>query len=216
MRDLVKAQGGGLQQSIESRGGLTKVRSLAARKNPNVELDIELRDYEDDLEDLEGPAYWRYVLSIRTETGGKRRPQVDKEEVYQKGRQILHRPGPDDEKDKERLTQTHLEQINMNQAFRPIADFFQDVLYLHLVPQLLRFGSQVLMPALESDPFGQKFLEEIAVTPRKTRDSRLRRIEEILKKVVPNFKELKFVRDESTGKPHLEMQYSHWRPNAGK
>jgi predicted ATPase len=213
MRDLVKAQGGGLQQSIGSRGGLTKVLSLAARRNPKVELDIELRE---SLRDLSSEADWRYVLSIKTESGGNRRPLVDTEDVYQKGNRVLHRPSQEDEADKERLTQTHLEQINMNQSFRPIAEFFQEVLYLHLVPQLLKFGNQVAMPVLESDPFGQKFLEEIAGTPKKIQDSRLKRIEEILKKVIPSFTELKFIRDALSGKPHLEIQYSHWRPNAGK
>jgi len=212
MRDLVKAHGGGLQQSIASRGGLTKVRSLAARRNPRVELDIELRET---LENTNDAPDWRYVLSIKTEKGGKKRPLVDREEVFKKGRRILARPTGDDQKDRERLTQTHLEQINMNGKFRPIAEFFQNVLYLHLVPQLLKYGDRVLMPALESDPFGQKFLEEIARAQAKTRESRLRRIGDILSKVVPNFEKLKFVRDEASGKPHLEMLYNHWRPNAG-
>jgi len=212
LRDLVKPRGGGLQQSMESRGGLTKVRSLAARRNPRIELKVELRE---SLVDLSRDADWKYVLSIKTESGGRRRPIVDKEQVYKLGRRILNRPTSDDETDKERLTQTHLEQINMNSGFREVAEFFQEVLYLHLVPQLLKYGHQVLLPALESDPFGQKFLEEIAGTSKKVRDSRLRRIEEILKKVVPNFEQLKFVRDEKNGTPHLEMLYNHWRPNAG-
>jgi ABC-type dipeptide/oligopeptide/nickel transport system ATPase subunit len=176
-------------------------------------LDIELRE---SFENLSSAADWRYVLSIKTESGGKHRPLVDTEDVYQKGVRILHRPTQEDLEDKERLTQTHLEQINMNHPFRAIAEYFQEVLYLHLVPQLLRYGNQVAIPSLESDPFGQKFLEEIAATPTKIRDSRLKRIEEILKKVIPSFTELKFIRDELSGKPHLEIRYNHWRPNAGK
>ncbi len=212
MRDLVKPNGGGLQQSIESRGGLTKLRSLAARKNPKVEIEIELRE---SLEDLTFDPKWKYSLSIKTESGGKRRPIVDKEEVWKDGKPILERPTTDDNTDKERLTQTHLEQIHMNSNFRDIAEFFQEVLYLHLVPQLLKYGNQMLMPSVESDPFGQRFLEEIAAVSKKVRDSRLRRIGEILIKVVPNFEQLKFVRDEKNGIPHLEMLYNHWRPNAG-
>jgi len=212
LRDLVKPHGGGLQQSMESRGGLTKVRSLAARKNPVVSLEVELRE---SLDDVSGPPNWRYCLSMKTEKGGKMRPLVDREEVFRNGECLLSRPDDGDRSDKERLSQTHLEQINMNESFRDIAEHFQGVLYLHLVPQLLKYGNQVILSNVESDPFGQKFLEEIARTPSKTQKSRLGRIEEILKQVVPNFEKLEFERDEITGKPHLKMLYNHWRPNAG-
>ncbi|MCF6287014.1 MAG: ATP-binding protein, partial [Candidatus Hydrogenedentes bacterium] len=74
---------------------------------------------------------------------------------------------------------------------------------------------QVFLPHLSSDPFGQGFLEQIAGTPKKTRDSRLGRIQGILTGAIPNFERLRFLKDEKTGKPHLEMLYSHWRPNAG-
>ena len=30
-----------------------------------------------------------------------------------------------------------------------------------------------------------------------------------------NFEQLEFIRDEITGRPHLQALYSHWRPNAG-
>lgn len=68
---------------------------------------------------------------------------------------------------------------------------------------------------IESDPFGQGFLSQISASSPKVRDSRLKRTEAILKKVIPHFKELRFVQDEVTGKPHLEMRYVHWRPKAG-
>lgn len=67
----------------------------------------------------------------------------------------------------------------------------------------------------ESDPFGQGFLKEISSTTSKTRTSRLKRTQEILKVVIPHFEELRFKKDEVTGFPHLEMRYVHWRPNAG-
>jgi len=58
-------------------------------------------------------------------------------------------------------------------------------------------------------------LKEISSTQEKTRRSRLKRTEEILKKVIPHFEELRFRKDDVTGLPHLEMRYVHWRPNAG-
>ena len=36
-----------------------------------------------------------------------------------------------------------------------------------------------------------------------------------LKVAVPQMNQLRFLRDEDTGRPHLEALYSHWRPNAG-
>ena len=103
----------------------------------------------------------------------------------------------------------------MNREYREVSNFFSDVLYLHLVPQLLKFSDQLSLRHLESDPFGQGFLEEISKTQPRTRDFRLRTIENILLQVIPNLEQLRFKKDDTTGRPHLEMLYNHWRPNAG-
>jgi predicted ATPase len=83
------------------------------------------------------------------------------------------------------------------------------------VPQLLKYADQLRGQALEHDPFGQSLLEHVARTPEKTRTARLRRIEAALRLAIPQFNDLKFVRDGATGQPHLEVQYKHHRPNAG-
>ena len=212
IRDIVNPKGGGLQQALVSRGGLSKVRSLAARSNPRIELEFELRA---SLVDREEAPDWRYVLWINQEPVGKHRPIVLKEEAYSRGALLVSRPNNDDDEDPERLTQTHIEQINMNRDFREVSSFFTDVLYLHLVPQLLKFSDQLSVQHMESDPFGQGFLEQIARAPKRTRDSRLRTIENTLLKVIPNLEQLRFVKDTTSGRPHLEMHYNHWRPNAG-
>jgi predicted ATPase len=82
------------------------------------------------------------------------------------------------------------------------------------VPQLLRFGEKIGGHRLTDDPFGQGFLERLAKTPDKTRTSRLKKIAEALKLAVPQFEELRFVKD-AMGHPHLEALYAHHRPNAG-
>ncbi len=212
MRDIANPKGGGLQQAIDTRGGLSKVRSLAARKQPWIELEFEFRE---SLEDQNSPPDWRYVLWFNHEGTGKQRPIVLKEEAHHHNKLTFRRPNEEDKDDRERLTQTHLEQINMNREFREISTFFTDVLYLHLVPQLLKYSDHLALKHLESDPFGQGFLEEITGTQSRTRDFRLRTIEEILQKVIPNLEQLRFVKDDATGRPHLEMLYNHWRPNAG-
>jgi len=112
------------------------------------------------------------------------------------------------------LTQTRLEQIATNSGFRPLVEFFASITYLHLVPQLLKYSDQIGGSRLENDPFGQGFLEKLAGTNERTRNSRLAKINTALKSAVPQFSELRFVKD-SMGRPHLEARYEHHRPNAG-
>ncbi|MGL4944196.1 MAG: AAA family ATPase [Thermoguttaceae bacterium] len=204
LRDIVK-DGGGLQKAVADRGGIKKVRCLAARKQTAVTLDVSLsKNHASDEHD------WKYRLTFH----GKQmdRVRIIEECVTCDGKLILNRPTKEDsEKDPERLTQTYLEQINSNQEFRSIADYFRDTLYLHLVPQLLKYGHQLAVQRMESDPFGQGFLEEVAATPEKTRDSRLNRIGKNLHAVVPQFERLAFKRDERTGSPHLQICFKHWR-----
>jgi len=212
LRDIVNPNGGGFQQAVKSRGGLPKLRCLAARQNPTVDIEVEFRE---SLNVKEGAPDWCYKLSFSTEPSGKKRPQVKAEAAYKNGVLMFSRPDEEDSHDPERLTQTLLEQINSNKLFREIAQFFERTLYLHLVPQLLKHSDMFVSREAEADPFGQGFLKEIAGTPVNIRQSRLRRTEEILKKVIPHFEELRFVKDTDTGYPHLEMRYVHWRPNAG-
>ena len=209
MRDIVNPKGGGLQQAIDSRGGLKKIRSLAARKPAWVELEFALRE---DLHNAEEPPGWRYKLRFNYEGKGRQRPIVFKEEVWKKGKQLVKRPDQYDEADPERKIQTYLEQINMNREYREVSNFFSDVLYLHLVPQLLKFSDQISLRHLESDPFGRGFLEEISGTQKRTRDSRLRKIEEILLKVIPNLEQLQFKKDEKTGRLTLRCSTATGSP----
>lgn len=212
LRDVCKPKGGGLQTAVAERGGISKLRCLHARRDPEVRIEVHLAESADDPQPL-----WRYAIGFKSEGKGAQRILITEETVWKRGEEqlLLHRPGADDQTDIARLTQTHLEQIQTNAEFRDIADFFSGVLYLHVVPQLLKYADQLRGQTLEHDPFGQGLLEHVARTPDKTRVSRLKRIEEALKLAIPRFKELKFVRDEATGQPHLEVRYEHFRPNAG-
>lgn len=207
LRDLARA-GGGLQPALAQRGGLSKVRCLAARREPDVEIDVELSD------DGVTPE-WRYSLGITQQVRGFRQPILRFERVWKGGRLILDRPDNLDKEDELRLTQTHLEQIGANAEFRDIARLFESIRYLHLVPQILRHPESLLSNASQEDPFGRNFLEMVARTPEKTRKSRLARIEAALRKAVPQLTNLTDTKDEA-GVPHLEATYAHWRPNAGR
>lgn len=92
-------------------------------------------------------------------------------------------------------------------------EFFAATTYLHLVPQLLKFADKMGGQRLVDDPFGQGFLERLAKTPERTRHARLAKIGKALTQAVPQFKELRFKKDDS-GHPHLEALYAHHRPNA--
>jgi predicted ATPase len=210
LRDLAKQEGGGLQRAIKERKGVSKIRSLSARNNPGVSISVSLSSESDG-----NGTEWRYELGFQQENRGARRILIKHERVWKDNEKILDRPDADDDVDNDRLTQTALEQINANRDFRPVVHFFQTTTYLHLVPQLLKHAEGLQGRTIEDDPFGQGFLENIATTPEKTRNSRLLKILNALKIAVPQLGNLKFAQDEITGRPHLEALYQHWRPNAG-
>ncbi len=207
LRTLAASEGGGLQRALKDRGGLTKLRSLHARKDPKVRIALEVTDETEN----GAPITWSYILSLKSEGKGQQRVMVSEERVTKNGETLLERPDKSDRSDHERLTQTHLEQIGANSRFRPLAEFFASVTYLHLVPQLLKHGDEISGRVLEHDPFGQGLLQRIAKTPTKTRDARLRRIKQALTKAVPLFSDLRFDQDQVSGLWHLEANFAHWR-----
>jgi predicted ATPase len=209
LRDVAK-EGGGLQPAVRERLGLSKIRCLAARRYPEVEIDVELSEATGD-----NPATWRYAIGLRQEQRGTRRVLLTYERVWHRGTLILDRPDSTDTADDQRLTQTHLEQIASNRRFRPVAESFQKTLYLHLVPQLLKYPGLANREAASEDPFGLKFLDRVMETTDKTRKARLRKIEQALKSAVPELENLSETRDER-GHPHLEALYRHWRPQGGR
>jgi predicted ATPase len=202
LRD-VSSVGGGLQAAINSRGGVSKLRSLSARRYPDIVLSVAIGS--DDNPDL-----WGYELAFTQDN--RQRPQIEREIVKRDGEAILVRPLQADRDDPARLGQTYLEQVNANKDFREIVSFLEGVRYLHLVPQLVREPDR--SAGRPNDPYGGDFLEQLARTPEKTQASRLRRIAAALSVAVPQLKELKLERDER-GTPHLRGRYEHWRPNAG-
>ncbi len=208
LRDIAK-DGGGLQKAVADRGRLPKIRCLSARRSSDVEIEIHLA------ESSEEPVKWKYAIGITQEKGGKRRPILVYEKVWSGKELITDRPDEHDKEDAQRLTQTHLEQINSNVLFREVAAFLTSIQYMHLVPQLLRYPDAFPGQDMPGDPFGKRFLENLAKTSDKTRSARLKKIESALHDVVPQLKELSFIKDE-TGAPHLEAVYTHWRPKAGK
>lgn len=211
LRDLVK-NGGGLQQAIAGPGreGFSKVRFLPARKDPEVAIEIHLSDFGSE------KTLWRYALGVRQDRK-EETPRVSYERVWRgdEKQPFINRPDENDVSDPERLKQTFLQQINANKDFRDIVKHFEKILYLHLVPQLLKYPSAFNGSDLPDDPFGRGFLNRLQKTSKKTRDAWMKKVDRALQIAVPQLKEMHYIEEE--GKPHLEAIYEHWRPNkAGK
>ena len=192
--------GGGFEAAVTRRGGVTMLRSLAARRYPAVTLEVTLGNEA-------SPREWEYQLTFKQDN--QRRPLIEKEVVRRRGQVIRERPDDEDGSDPERLRQTHLEQVNVNKEFRGVAEFLATVRYMHIVPQLVREPERSV--GRVNDPFGGDFLELIARTNKKTRESRLRRIVAALRIAVPQLQDLEFYSD-VRGVPHLRGKYQHWRP----
>lgn len=208
LRDLAMSRGGGLQEAIADRQGVSKLRSLTARTKPEVEIYIEIS------EDADRPSpLWSYRIAF---TAGRRRNIITHEHVEHREQGVLlERPDANDHLDKELLTETALENTKTNGKFRDIAKFLEATTYMHLVPQLLRHPELSAPTAPEGDPFGQRFLERVAKAKETTRELYLKKMEEALNLAVPQLQELKMVRDEM-GRPHLEAKYKHWRPQGAR
>lgn len=197
LRDLV-TPGGGFRAAIARRGGVSAIRCLAARRYPDVEIGVKLVANGD---------YWEYELGFNQDK--QRRPQVRRERVVHNGTLLLERPNEADRSDPAQLTQTYLEQVNVNKPFRELVTFFASMRYLHIVPQLVREPDRSV--GRTNDPFGGDFLEQVARSVEKTRQARLRRIQQALKIAVPQLQAIELWRD-ARGTPHLRGKYEHWRP----
>lgn len=207
LRDITKA-GGGLQFAVKERGGISQIRCLHARRETNVRLCVTLYDNNEDVE-------WEYSLSFYMKSQFPKKLLIKEEKVKKSNDILLLRPDEEDKKDEDRLMQTHLEQVIANKEYRHISVYFQSFCYRHVVPQLIRYSQAFKGTGLYEDPYGQNFLDTLKKTPKRTRDSRLNKIEKALNIIVPNLKKLNLVDDE-LGIPHLEVMCDHWRPHAGK
>jgi predicted ATPase len=66
LKDIAKPSGG-LQNAVTARGGISKLRCLAARQYPDVEIEVHLADNGDK---------WSYAIGIRQEPRGNRQPYL--------------------------------------------------------------------------------------------------------------------------------------------
>ena len=207
LRDLV-LEGGGLAKAIELRDGLSKVRSLFAR-GVNTEVMVKVRV-------ANGEGGWIYELAFTHRSPKDQTPIVKRERVDRVNpdgtiRNLLSRPDDQDKVDRDQLTQTAMQQVNRNRDFRELAEFFRSVLYLHLVPQLVREGQPPRSQSIGPDQYGRDLLDRIRNTTPRIQNGRLKRIQKVIELVATPLEDLTFTVDDH-GRPHLQVKFKHWRP----
>ena len=196
----------GLRSAVDDlRGGVSAIRCLAATRYTNIDVEVDVTGDNGD--------NWTYRLVINQDN--LKRPEVRQETVTKGGHKLLDRPSDEDHADPLLLTQTALEQISTNQAFRELADFLKSITYQSLLPQVVRDPRGFSPLPVQNDPYGRDFLLRLWKTTPKTRDARLGKIREALQGAVPQLADLRADMDES-GTPHLIGVYSHWRPRGAK
>ena len=198
LRDIAHEEGG-FQRAVNERGGVSKIRSLWARRSPDVLIEVDIGD-----EHI--PTRWRYRL-VFSQTP-QRRPVVKEEAVFREEEELFHRT--EEEPEIER-TQTFLEQVSKNRDFLQLVEFLQSIHYQHIVPQLVRQKEQYRYYGSGPDPYGFDFLAQISDTPKKDRERRLKAIHRILLQVIPGLESIEFYLDER-GVPHLRAKFRNWRP----
>ena len=206
----IARSGGGLQTAVASRGGMTKLRCLAARTRTDVEIAVTIKD------EINSDV-WTYRLAFKSIGGGimKKEVSILVEEV-KKGDVILLLRTPDSAgEDSDTLKYTHLEQVTSNQKFRELRNFFSNIEYLNVIPQLVREQASLQLSADKEDYYGRNFLQRLAQMNKTTCAAYFKRVNEVLKKAIPQLDELNLVFDQM-GTPHLEARYEHWRAKGSK
>jgi predicted ATPase len=195
--------GGGLQRAAsERRGGLKAIRSLHARTDNDVSIVVSAVDSDG--------GTWTYEL-VLTEAKKPRVPIVRREVIRRTGAapefEIVRNPKSEDQEER---TQTWLEQRSRTKDFRALAQFFASIEYTHVVPQVVREQRRPADAAGRHDPYGSELIEEMAETPSRERERRLKIINRAMAAVLPQFKDLE-VEHDGVGRPHLVAGYKHWR-----
>src|SRR5579859_5428076 len=89
LSDIVTV-GGGFEAAVNKRGGVTMLRSFAARRYPAIEIQVALGN--DHI-----PAEWEYTLTFTQDN--QRRPKIEREIVCHRGQLLLARPNDEDTAD---------------------------------------------------------------------------------------------------------------------
>lgn len=193
------ACGQSLEEAVEKRGGLSHLRNLEARyPETDVILMVSLRDNQ--------KKDWIYRLRF----GEEGSYLVVKEEIiWQASTLVMRRPDREDKKNTVRRKESCLSPRLITPSLEALASIFRALHYENPQPELLR-NLKVTM-ALGSDFSRHDLLTRIAQTPDRIRKIRLKRISEVMTRLIEGFGQLRIERD-YFGRWHLAASCSHWRP----
>jgi predicted ATPase len=203
LRDIARPEGGlASALALPGRGSFKNVRCLFARKPSTLTIDVDVGDDTD-------PLVWSYTLVLQQHGAVRGDPVTVEREIVKHGDAVvLDERRPQQTEDWLLWTQTKLEQVQQNQKFRGLAEFFTSIRYLHVVPQIVRDARRSIVAT--EDPFGGDLLRRMKETPKKMREPRLKRMRDALQLAVPQFKDLE-LKDDVEGRPHLYAAFRHWR-----
>jgi len=211
-RDIAR-DGGGLQEAVRQRGGLSKIRCLSARA-PRTDVEIEI----DISNGIGKELQWKYAIGLTQKGGGavsETRAIIRFEKVWKESELIIDRPNEYDRHDEELQQYTHLEQPTANSKFRELSDFFKSIDYQHIIPQIIRNPVSFQKTGNSEEFFGRDLFDKMSKMPKNTRESQLKKIEAALKSAVPYLKNISLEKDKM-GIPHLQAIYEHWRPHGAR
>ena len=208
LRTIARSEGGGLQNAIAEAGGLKKIRSLSARQNTLIEIEVHLSDGAGQ------PPRWQYVIWL-AQWRHESKPHWQMKWFIKTEKRFWTAQIRKTIRTGSVLTETHLESPFTNQEFREVAKFFERINYVHLLPQLVRQPERFVASKIMGEPFGLSFMERLAKTPKGERTDFLKRLGKALRVAVPQFKDLSYVEDKK-GKPHIQVLYTHWRPRGAR
>lgn len=197
LRELA-APGFGLQAAVQRRGGVRRLRCLAARQDSQIGVLIHAGS------DL-NPAEWEYGIEFGPDRQG--RPVIRRERLRREGELLCERPDAADMTDPERLYCALLEPGMAARPFREFAAFLSATRLVNPLPAIIRSAP---FESREHAELGAGLLEAIAATPEKSRTARLRAILYELRAAVPLLSSLESHRD-GRGRAHLRALFEHWR-----
>lgn len=199
LRDLA-TPGVGLLEAVGRRGGVRRLRCLAARQDSRLGL-VACAGSQP------GSHQWEFGIEILP--GAGECPRIYREWLHRQGEPVFERPDPEDKLDPDRLLHSCLETADLSKPVREFAQFLRSVRRVNPLPGILRKESHAY--AAWDTEMGGHVLNDMATTPEKTRNSRLRKILKELRAFAPPIRQLELHFDEC-GRPHVRALFEHWRP----
>ena len=207
LNDLART-GGGLQQAVDIRGGVSSIRNAAATDKSYIGIEVHLANKPKDEPE--------YIYSIKFKGAGggivKSVAQIVEEKAWSKkaDKWVLNRSEKNKKENHTTLQYTYLQQVSANEEFREVYRFFNDINYVNIIPQIIREPSSSNVAEKKFDAYGRNLIEKIGLTNEKTRNSYLKKLNDVLKAAVPDFESLKF--SKQNGKEnHLHIKFKSWR-----